>query len=444
MLAVADAANTTQDARASNVFNGGARSDRDVGLLVVHSPDAEQVGRVVRVTRQISLGREGVDLTIADPALSRRHATISRTSGLSIEDHASRNGTFVEGRRIEKAMLAPGMLARVGETLLLAGRFTADEPYATRDPELIHYSGELSRALDTVDRAAPTSAPVLVLGESGTGKELLARRVHERSGRRGAFVALNCGAIPEGLAEATLFGHRRGAFTGAVQDAAGAFASAEGGTLFFDEIGELPLDLQPKLLRALESGEVAPVGATKARVVDARIVAATNADLEAEVVAGSFRADLYARLKGFVVQAPPLRARRADIPLLLRHFLDKERPDASVEMSASFLESLLLYRWPLNVRELKMSVHRLLANAGGSSVLRSIHLQGAIDAAVSRETARRSGASDGDAPAEGELRAALERYAGNVAQVAQFFAKHRKQVYRWLEKYELDPTSFRR
>jgi two-component system response regulator HydG len=227
--------------------------------------------------------------------------------------------------------------------------------------EIIGSSPALRRVIDVATQAAPSQATVLVLGESGTGKELLARYIHERSARsRGPFVAVNCAAIPETILESELFGHERGAFTGATSKKDGRFAKAAGGTLFLDEIGELSPTVQVKLLRVLQEGEYEPLGGNTARA-DVRIVAATNRDLVAEVAAGRFREDLYYRLNVIAITAPPLRARREDIPLLVDHFLGlycakNGRP--RLQPTGGALQRLVDYSWPGNVRELENAIER--------------------------------------------------------------------------------------
>ena len=224
---------------------------------------------------------------------------------------------------------------------------------------LVGNSDVMHQVLEIVRRAAPSDATVLLTGESGTGKELIARAIHHASDRRNApFVAVNCAAIPAELLESELFGHVRGAFTGAVSDRAGKFERADGGTLFLDEVGELPANLQPKLLRALQEHEIEPVGGRPKRI-DARVVAATNRDLEAALASGAFREDLYYRLAVITVALPPLRARREDIPLLLRHFLAKHG-SADQEVAPAALQKLLDYDWPGNVRELENAVQRMI------------------------------------------------------------------------------------
>jgi len=225
---------------------------------------------------------------------------------------------------------------------------------------LVGISDEMQQVFDMVRRVAATEATVLISGESGTGKELIARAIHNGSERReGAFVAVNCAAIPAELLESELFGHLKGAFTGAVKDRKGKFELADGGTLFLDEVGELPVELQPKLLRALQEREIEPVGGMPLRI-DVRVVAATNRDLEAAMGEGTFREDLYYRLAVIPVHLPALRQRRSDIPLLVRHFLQKHGGGVAVTVDAAALAALTAYDWPGNVRELENAVERML------------------------------------------------------------------------------------
>ena len=233
---------------------------------------------------------------------------------------------------------------------------------------LVGISESMREVFALVRKVAASEATVLIGGESGTGKELVARAIHSGSERQGGpFVAVNCAAIPRDLLESELFGHTRGAFTGAIKERKGKFEQAEGGTLFLDEVGDLPLDLQPKLLRALQEREIEPVGGT-ARKIDVRLVAATNRDLEAALGEGSFREDLYYRLAVIPLHLPPLRERRDDIPLLVRHFLDKHGKNPPVVCSEAALEALADYDWPGNVRELENAVERMLILRRGAGI----------------------------------------------------------------------------
>jgi DNA-binding NtrC family response regulator len=225
---------------------------------------------------------------------------------------------------------------------------------------IIGSSKEMEKVFEVIRKVADTEAAVLITGESGTGKELVARSIHAKSSRRDApFVAINCAAIPRDLLESELFGHVKGAFTGAVKDKTGKFQLAEGGTLFLDEVGELPVELQPKLLRALQEKEVEPVGGTKVQKLDVRIVSATNLNIDKAMADGTFREDLYYRLSVIPIHLPPLRERRKDIPLLIKYFCAKHGSDKVIFDKDAF-ETLVMYPWPGNVRELENTVERLL------------------------------------------------------------------------------------
>jgi len=233
---------------------------------------------------------------------------------------------------------------------------------------LVGSSAAMEKVFWVVRKVADTETSVLITGESGTGKELIARSIHAGSGRSaGPFIAINCAAIPRDLLESELFGHVKGAFTGAIKDKTGRFALADGGTLFLDEVGELPLELQPKLLRALQERTVEPVGGTKELKLDVRVVAATNLDIEKAMTEGVFREDLYYRLAVIPIHLPPLRQRRDDIPLLLRHFCIKHGA-ANVTFDKQGLATLTGYAWPGNVRELENLVERLLILRNGDTI----------------------------------------------------------------------------
>jgi DNA-binding NtrC family response regulator len=237
---------------------------------------------------------------------------------------------------------------------------------------IIGKSPAMRQVFSVIDRAAPVRTTVLITGESGTGKEMVARALHEASPRKGGpFLALNCGAIPENLIESTLFGHEKGAFTGADRTSRGYFQACDGGTLLLDEIGELPLAMQSKLLRVLEDSQVTPVGTTAPQRVDVRIVAATNRDLEEEVTAGEFRQDLFFRLNIVNIKLPPLRERPEDLPLLTRFFLDEVCRTNNFdprEIDPSLLEAFARYDWPGNVRELKNTLESLVVLSGRSTL----------------------------------------------------------------------------
>ncbi|MCG8422285.1 MAG: sigma 54-interacting transcriptional regulator [Proteobacteria bacterium] len=257
--------------------------------------------------------------------------------------------------------------------LAAENRYLNEELYATRGgSEIVGQSGPLRAVLDQIDRVAPTDASVLIVGETGTGKEAIARAVHARSGRADhSWVTVNCAAMSDGLVESELFGHEKGAFTGAVERRLGRFEIADRGTLFLDEVGELPIRTQTKLLRVVQEGEFERVGASQPIRVDVRIIAATNRDLAAEVAAGRFREDLLYRLSVFPITVPPLRERDGDIPLLVRHFLDRfatkfrKRLDG---VSTDAMAQLERYSWPGNVRELQNLLERAAILSEGSII----------------------------------------------------------------------------
>jgi transcriptional regulator with GAF, ATPase, and Fis domain len=281
---------------------------------------------------------------------------------------------------------------------------------------------------------------VLIEGETGVGKEVVAAAVHQASRRTGPLVPLNCAALPAAIADSELFGHVAGAYTGAAGASAGLFASARGGTLFLDEIGELPLEIQAKLLRALASREVRPVGGTEPVKIDVRVIAATHRDLDAEVAAGRFRADLLARLGGWRIRVPPLRERRDDVLLLAGAFLARE--GGTTQLSALAAEALVLHDWPYNVRELEQAMRAAAVRAGSTGPVRVDHLPDDIARRVG-DRITRTGASrtplaaqiDRSVPPSREvLQRVLEHHGGSVAETARFFGKDRRQIYRWADR----------
>ncbi len=305
-------------------------------------------------------------IRLDDREVSRRHAALEFTSrGLAIADLGSTNGTFVNGVRVVEAFLEPNSVMRVGATTLrvdwMPGGGESLSLRATSFGRVSGASTEMRRLYPLCERLAASSVPVLIEGETGTGKEVLAEALHENGPRAaGPFVVFDCTAIPANLVEAELFGHERGAFTGALGQRKGFFEQAHGGTLLIDEIGDLDLALQPKLLRAVERGEVRRIGGDRPIRVDVRILAATRRDLDHEVTAGRFRDDLFHRLVVARIELPPLRARRGDLALLARQFC------AELGFAANALPSLPLGRWedeewPGNVRQLRNAVARQLA-----------------------------------------------------------------------------------
>jgi DNA-binding NtrC family response regulator len=422
-----------------------AGSAADWTVIILHSPALALLGQRVSLDSELRMGREAaddVDLVIEDAKVSRRHMTLTRT-GLVVElrDDGSSNGTHVNGLRVRTHVLRPGDIVRAGETLLQVDLATIGAPRDHQD--LVGGDPAFEEAVELAARVAPSSVPVLIQGETGTGKDLLARHIHARSGRAGSYVAVNCAALPHDLVESALFGHRKGAFTGAAGNQPGFFMAAQGGTLFLDEVGELTLAHQAKLLRALDTGEIVPVGAARSLCADARVVAATNADLLARTAAGGFREDLYARLAGAVVHMPPLRRRRCDILTLARHFLAREPLERRLTGQAA--ERLVLHPWPRNVRELQSVVRRLCLRAGDRMEITRDDVAAVLDPPVGPDVPapRPARPARTSVPARDELVELLSALHGNVSRLAERYGKDAKQIYRWLKRHGIDPQSYR-
>jgi two-component system response regulator GlrR len=315
------------------------------------------------IDRTLVLGKvEHVDLTVADRAVSRLHAELDpRDTGLWVRDLGSRNGTFINGVRVTSGCIPEGGTLKVGGTELQV-RYASDpqEVELWPGPEfgaMIGPSVVMRELFARLARIARSSSPVLITGETGTGKELAAQAVHDHSDRAGGpFVTVDCGALPETLLESELFGHDKGAFTGAASARAGAIEAAQGGTVFLDEIGELPLQLQPKLLRVIEARTIRRLGENHHRPVDVRFIAATHRDLKVMVSQGGFREDLYFRLAVLPVWIPPLREHRQDIPALLARLLPAE---SGLEVTPNLLRELTDRPWLGNVRELRNALERM-------------------------------------------------------------------------------------
>lgn len=389
----------------------------------------------------LAIGRavDEEDLCLDDPTLSRRHAVMQVVGdSVHIRDEQSANGVMVGGSQVFEANLAPGDVVRLGDTVALVCR--GKRVAARREHMgLLGRSPAIAQVRTGVRRVAPSTLSVVVTGPTGTGKEVVARALHEQSGRTGEFIAVNCPALPGTLVESTLFGHRKGAFTHATSDQPGAFVQADQGTLFLDEIGDMPVELQPKLLRALESGEVTPVGAARGRRIDARVVVATNVDLADAMDSGRFRQDLFARLAGVRLELPPLSQRKDDIPLLFTAFL----PAAlrGIAMSANFAERVMLWHWPRNVRELRKLAERLAvlhpdAEQWQEEMLDSDMLRALPTASQSHQKPRKP-ASKHPKPGREELQRLLSEHRGNVSELARHVGRSRKQVYRWLDEHGL-------
>ena len=348
------------------------RRIRKLRVVVVDAPEPKDVGAThVFAQDEVRFGSSpDVDVTLRDPAVSREHLAVRLgPHGFSLTDFGSTNGTYVGDLRVERVALSDDTLIRLGNSVVrlepLAETVEQEISPRARFGRMLGASPAMREMFALLERVAASDLTVLLEGETGTGKELAAEGLHEASGRAGSFVAVNCGAIPRELLESELFGHEKGAFTGAVRERPGAFVTADRGTIFLDEVGELPLDMQAKLLRALERREVKAVGSDKSRQVDVRIVAATNRSLSREVQAGRFRQDLYYRLAVVIVRVPPLRTRIEDLRLLVDNIQDElsRRRQASglspcPRLDETGLAMLTRYDFPGNVRELRNIVER--------------------------------------------------------------------------------------
>ena len=310
--------------------------------------------------------------------------------------------------------------------------------------KIIGASRPMRELFDLIGRAGRSMSNVLITGESGTGKELVARAVHQASERRGEFVAVNCAAIPSELVESELFGHTGQAFTGAKAARAGLFESADGGTIFLDEIGELPLSVQPKLLRVIQEGSLRRVGADREKTIDVRVIAATNRDLETEVKENRFREDLYWRLNVIQLNVPPLRNRAFDIPLLVEHFLQKySANEKMLEISPETLAVLTAYPWQGNVRELENTVERAVALARGAILTpedlpERIRSSGASAALIAKSKNKLMTLAEIEREYILEI---LRETGGNKSRAAEILSLDRKTLYRKLDEYRAaDPS----
>jgi len=399
---------------------------------------------------ELILGRDaGCDVQLDGHDVSRRHAALRKVGsevGATIADLGSRNGVRVNGRPIATAPLAAQDVVRLGGWV---GVVTAAPGEVEEIATGLWGGAAMRAALAPLTGAAASDLPIVLEGETGTGKELVAGALHRWSGRRGPLVAVNCAALPEALAEGELFGYRRGAFTGAERASPGFFRAADGGTLLLDEISDLPLALQAKLLRVLEQREVQPLGEPRPVPIDVRVVVAGQQSLMESVRAGRFRADLLARLDGLTVRLPPLRQRREDVLPLFARLLDGVSRGRGPAIESDFAERLCVHDWPFNVRELVLLVRRIVALQGGEATLRAHHLPDRIgqEAAGSSPGGPVAQAVTAAVPAEPvqlpALLVALRASGGNVARAAAILGISRQRAYRLMEGQAVDLESIR-
>jgi MoxR-like ATPase len=392
-------------------------------------------------------GRRMLTLRVADRLMSSTHARLRRMlGGWGLTDLESKNGTLVNGARAAEVRLADGDLIEIGHTLF---RFRAGLP-ATGEPVVIppgppELPGTasllpgLEEQLAALRKVAGSPAPIVLVGETGAGKELLARAVHAWSQRAGTLVAVNCGALNPNLIDSALFGHRRGAFSGASESRPGLVRAADGGTLFLDEIADLPPAGQAALLRVLQEREVLPVGETEPVRVDLRWLSATQRDLDALAASGRLRPDLLARLAGFRFALPPLRQRVEDLGLLAGTLLRRLAGDAAegVTLAPEAARALVRHPWPGNVRELERVLESALPLAAGGAI-QPAHLPAEMHADRPAALPVPAGADE----LEARLVALLREHHGNLSAVARALGKARTQVQRWVKRFNLRPEDF--
>jgi transcriptional regulator with AAA-type ATPase domain len=414
--------------------------------------DEIRIGRGAKrsVSRPIVGNARILDLRVPDPRMSKEHARIVRVgSAFRFEDLGSTNGSRVRRAIVSSAvMLGDGDVLEIGRTFFRFRAALGTPPGTPADLDSAEHPAldgfatllpALAESHEALAKIAPSKVSVLLLGETGTGKEVLARALHAASGHSGMFVAVNCGAIPPGLVESHLFGHVRGAFSGATRDEPGFVRSAHQGTLFLDEIGDLPAIAQPALLRVLQDGEVVPVGSSRPESVDLRVICATHHDLEGSLEEGTFREDLFARLAGLTHRLPPLRDRFEDLGLLVAAMLAQIAPDRArtVTLTPDVARRLLEHDWPLNVRELRQALSVAMALAGGGPIDVDSWIPGRP------EQAARQDPNEDDNALHERLVDELRRAKGNVTVVARSMGKARMQVQRWMKRFHIDPAAFR-
>jgi len=439
---------------ATRVLDAGPPIIRQSGggrLLVVKGPDRGESIAVSNVAFTLGSG-SGCDVPLSDPTISRRHLGVEPgPDGVVLRDLGSTNGSFVQGARFNELVLGFGTEVTVGKTVL---KFVPNEEIVDLGPSesesygaLVGRDPKLRRLFRLLDDVAATDATVLIEGETGTGKELFAEEIHRHSPRKnGPFIVFDCGAVPDELIESALFGHVRGAFTGAVTDRRGAFEEADGGTLFLDEIGELSPAVQPALLRALDKQSVRPVGGSSYTHASVRVVAATNRNLRAQIAAKQFREDLYYRVAVVRMLVPPLRDRPDDIPLLVEHFMRQFCAERALAVAPEDLERLCRHPWMGNARELRNVIERACALSHGAR----LELDEALD---ERPVGQGDGAPNIDLPFKeakaqvvdrferGYIEAILKRHEGNLSAAARAAEIDRKHLRELLRKHGLRESS---
>jgi len=424
-------------------LSGGQSLDM-AGVKTLH------IGRGGALALMPGATRGDARLELPDPTTSGQHARLRfEDKHVWLEDLGSRNGTRHGIKRIDQpALLQPGDWFSVGRSVFVYG---TGNPGGPSEPLAFGASGLLATFVAQVaelygatGKLAPSRVPLLLVGETGTGKEVLAREIHALSRPQGPFVAVNCAALPENLVESELFGYRKGAFSEAREDRPGLVRTANGGTLLLDEVTELPVQTQAKLLRFLQEGEVLAIGTTQPVKVDVRVIAATQPGLHEAVREGRFRADLLARLAGFTLNLQPLRDRMADLGLLTEMILRRHGGEDAhrFKFSADACNALFARQWPLNVRELEQTLQAAVVLARDSGQIEVAHLGQAPLLTSTAGTAPPPIELENSELAE-QVLDALRRHEGNVSAVAREMGKARMQIHRWMERFGFDPESFR-
>ncbi len=441
-------------------YDGGRATSMHVRrcrLTVLSGVDANQVADVESTLMRVG-ARESCDLILTDPRVSGFHFEIRLDEfGYRLLDLGSSNGTTVSGLRIREAYLEPGMIIHVGDSRIRFDPQDSTVPVQLSDVtsygDLIGQAPSMRALFAQLERISPSDASVLVHGETGVGKELVAEAIHRGSPRSdGPFIVVDCGSIPSNLISSELFGHEKGAFTGATSRHEGAFERAHGGTLFLDEIGELPIDLQPSLLGALERKRVRRVGGRQDIPVDIRVIAATHRDLPRAINQARFREDLYYRLAVIQLTVPSMRERLEDVPLLVSHFLKQLPGGDSVTLKQRTIDNLCRYDYPGNVRELRNLIERavILHDPG--------HTQNLVAGGIPGVSQQHSGTTSGDVVQtiidtripfkrakrdmmdEFEkrfLRKLLKEHEGNISKAARSTGLDRMTIHKMVQKYGL-------
>ncbi|MDI3285857.1 sigma 54-interacting transcriptional regulator [Polyangium sp. 15x6] len=411
-------------------------------------------GSTREASRADEAGSRRLALRLPSSTVSRAHARLVRSHDeWLLEDLDSKNGCCVNGERVTRARIRDGDFVEIGSVVLryraalpAPPGFAEDFDSALRPPEASGFTTlvpAIAAGLGTLARIARLPISTLLLGETGTGKEVLAKGMHALSGRPGPRVAVNCGGLTSSLVESQLFGHVKGAFTGAQRDEPGFIRSADGGTLFLDEIGDLPLPAQAAILRVLQEREVVPVGGTRPTIVDVRVIAATHKSLDALCLRGEFRSDLLARIAGYQHMLPPLRERMEDVGLLISDLLRQMSVPGAMDarLSVTTGRRLLSHAWHLNIRELKQ-VLTLGVGLAERGVVEPLHLPEGVVKAPEKLGPERETPSSTDELRE-QLISLLRKHRGNVTAVSRTLGKSRIHIHRWMAKYGIDPDDYR-